>query len=271
MSDQSDIPREMPPLVTANPAGLTTFEYFSEHIAAISALVTVFVGLGSTCMLFGYIVALDGGLLRLIQYTDVLQFGLETVVFLGFGLALVSVYVAAVRWMQQRRKDAHEPDSPWTVVATGIVLLPVSLFYAWGTNRDSPGAWFRDLVSLFFYAVGIAVIFLYLPNTWKRRPVIVVFFRANLILIFIAVGAATKGAVLGMGKTYDVSANQQFDDVIIALTLGRGTVLYDHKAEHTLSFASQISGRSFRMGKRAGWTIFLINPGTPRAQVSASQ
>jgi hypothetical protein len=252
MSNQSDFPREMPPLFTAKPAGPTRFEYFSEHIAAISALVTLFVGLGSTCMLFGYIVALDGGLLRLIQYSDVLQFGLETVFFLGFGLALVSVYVAAVRWMQQRRKDAHKPDSTWAVVATGILLLLVSLYYAWGTNRDSPGAWFRDLVSLFFYAVGIAVISLYLPKTWKRRPVIVVFFCANLILIFIAVGAATKGAVLGIGKTYDVSAKQQFDDVIVALTLARGTVLYDPKERHVIVVRESDITKIVPHGKKSG-------------------
>jgi hypothetical protein len=103
MSDQSDFPREMPPLVTAKPAGLTTFEYFSEHVVAISALTTLFVGLGSTCMLFGYVFALDRDLLRLVQYSDVLQFGLETIVFLGFGLALASLYGAAFRWSPLRK------------------------------------------------------------------------------------------------------------------------------------------------------------------------
>jgi hypothetical protein len=94
MSDQSDFPREMPPLVNAKPAGPKTFEYFSTHIVAISALATLCVGLGSTCMLFGYVFTLDRDLLRLVQYSDVLQFGLETVVFLGFGLAFVSLAVA---------------------------------------------------------------------------------------------------------------------------------------------------------------------------------
>src|SRR3954453_23708613 len=50
----------------------------------------------------------------------------------------------------------------------------------------------------------------------------------------IAVAAVTKELLLSTSRSYDVSAKQQFDNVVIALTLGRGTVLFDRNARHII-------------------------------------
>jgi hypothetical protein len=71
-------------------------------------------------------------------------------------------------------------------------------------------------------------------------------------LVFIAVGAVTKEIVLSTGESYDVSAKQQFDDVIIALTLGRGTVLYDPKKRHVIVVRESDITKIVPHGKQSG-------------------
>jgi hypothetical protein len=44
----------------------------------------------------------------------------------------------------------------------------------------------------------------------------------------------TEEFVIQTSNSYDVTAKQQFNDVVIALTLARGTVLYDRKAKQII-------------------------------------
>jgi hypothetical protein len=109
-----------------------------------------------------------------------------------------------------------------------------------------------DLYCLCLYAVMFAALFLLYFKPWARRPSFILFCCGNLILFFIAVGAVTKEILLSTSRSYDVSAKQQFDNVIIALTLGRGTVLYDRKAKHIIVIRESDITKIVPHGKKSG-------------------
>jgi len=89
-------------------------------------------------------------------------------------------------------------------------------------------------------------------KTWARRPSVILFCCGNVILIFIAVGDVTKELLLSTSRSYDVSAKQQFDNVVIALTLGRGTVLFDRNARHIIVIRESDITKIVPHGKKSG-------------------
>jgi hypothetical protein len=240
MSDQ-DFFRSMPPLATKTSPLRDRFEYFSEHIVAISALATLAVALASTCMLFGFVFALDRDLLRLIQYSDVLQFGLETVVFLFLSSCLTGlfgVFFDLVRSMEIRRSIRLVALFLITNAQTTLFL---QAFYVTSSNGNS-SPWIMIFSPAFHVYFIIPYTFLSAVLLMRaalvggpRKPLILILTGANMIIALIAVGVGTEEVIIETARPYDVTTTKQrFDEVILALTLGRGTVLYDRKARHTI-------------------------------------
>jgi hypothetical protein len=88
---------------------------------------------------------------------------------------------------------------------------------------------------LIVYAAVVTVLIYTLVRRWSTlRLGMMIIASANVIVMFVCIGIVSEEVTLSTGRSYDVSAKEQFDDVIIALTLGRGTVLYDRKAKHII-------------------------------------
>jgi hypothetical protein len=261
MSEQEDLPRNMPNLIISKPNPIKRFEYASTHIAAITAAVTASIGLGATCMLFGYVWALDRDLLRLVQYSDVLQFALETVIFLGFALLALWLYTFVTIWRVRRNESPPKPGFERRFIGIFSSFYFLCAVYVLAT-RAVFGIEFLplDLNVFAFYALTTSVTaFLFVRFRELRRPGIVMVICVNAVILLIATGSISEKLIISTSRSYDVSAKEQFNDVIIALTLARGTVLYDRKAEHIIVIRESDITKIVPHGEKAGNAISRPN------------
>jgi len=261
MGDQEDLPRSMPDLVASKPTVIagsegsslpshkqtikTAFEYFSTHVVAISVAATVFVAATATAMMFGYMAVLDIHLIAIAQHSDVFSFAFQAMLVILAALIVVAVYAlfAASAWVQTQAIKMTQETLRRNLGSLKISVFVFSFFAVWQSLDpliSDPLILVSSRNIILFYAtvytpMGFGLLAaMFLTGTiallirsgeWKWSTLALVLL--SLACVFFGLGSASARIRLYARETYNVTTKlDHFENVILALTLGRGVVLY---------------------------------------------
>ena len=202
--------------------------FITAHFAVFSALSLVVIVLSSTIFLYGYLTAFDWQLIWIIEYPDILKFGLVA-------LAVISSFIFIIQGIVANIVDAarRQGKAQWTalgvIIALIISLWVVSLAVEWRT----------EAVPRYAMYGSILVSVLWLISTSRLLTVLVVYRRTMkaeriiFIFVFVLFGVGVYGGTFGAyakyskGLTHDVFLkDRQMSNVRLVLFTSHHTVLY---------------------------------------------
>jgi hypothetical protein len=105
------------------PRELQLLGFISQHFAVFSLLGAAFVVLCSTLFLYGYLSVFDRQLIWIIEYPDILKFGL-------IALAVISTFIWTIHWFIENaisaaRSEKRRVTTVGIIVAVALVLFVI--------------------------------------------------------------------------------------------------------------------------------------------------
>jgi len=214
--------------VPKEPPALQLLSFISGHFAVFSLLGLMAVVLCSTLFLYGYLSVFDWQLIWIIEYPDILKFGLVALavifsVILGLQAILVHLSIASTYKGKARAMYVV------FIIALAIALLAILMVIEWRTEAEPRYQMYGSFLASAFFLIGVSL------GIWevveRRRTISAQRIAFVVIFLFMAVG--TFGGSFGTyakyskGLTHDVFLkDRQMSDVRLVLFTSHHTVLY---------------------------------------------
>lgn len=218
------------------PPALQLLSFISRHFAVFSLLGLVAVVLCSTLFLYGYLTVFDWQLIWIIEYPDILKFGLVMLAVISGMVWFGQVFVASLMGLRYA-------EGKWRVIwiVPGIVfvilffVIPLIIeWWEWWFNQAES----RYLMYIYFGGSVIALMVvsqLILAAVESRRTIKAeaMAFLALFIALWLFAGMGVLGATLGTYAKYSKSLthdvflkDRQMSNVRLVLFTSHHTVLY---------------------------------------------
>ncbi|MGO9401587.1 MAG: hypothetical protein ACLP19_27655 [Xanthobacteraceae bacterium] len=201
-------------------------EKITQHFAVISTTITATAILSSTVFLYGYLSVFDWRLIWIIEYGDVLKFGLVVLAVLASFAGLYSIYV----------EDAYDfiakPERRSFLVK--IITLFFFISFASHMLADETGKEHFYMLHITLHLSWLALIGLVVIAAFhisQKTPITGKFVWDNLVLITITLGlfGTTFGYytrdTFGFRHTVSIKGNEMRDVGVVMIT-SHHTVLY---------------------------------------------
>jgi hypothetical protein len=214
--ETSPAPKETP--------ALRLLSFISGHFAVFSLLGLVAIVLCSTLFLYGYLAVFDWQLIWIIEYPDILKFGLVALAVISSIILAVSAFIANLI-VTSRSKVGRAMFV--VIIALGIALLVTLVALKWPTEAEPRYEMYGSFgVSAgFLIAVSLGI--------WGVVERTIGAERIGFVVLFLFLSMGSFGSTFGTyvkyakGLTHDVFLkDREMSDVRLVLFTSHHTVLY---------------------------------------------
>ena len=204
----------------AEPAAQKLLSFITAHFAVCSLLGLVGVVLCCTLFLYGYLSVFDIQLIWIIEYPDILKFGLVALALISTTIFLIHVFVQNI-FTASRLKGKKR--ATFVVLIVALAIVGVGLFVA-----SNPSEIYWSFATTIMLLIASSLMIWDLVE--RRRPIqYIIFIFASLLL-----NVGSFGGTLGVytkyskgGLTHDVFLkDRQMSNVRLVLFTSHHTVLY---------------------------------------------
>jgi hypothetical protein len=216
--ETSPAPKETP--------ALRLLSFISGHFAVFSLLGLVAIVLCSTLFLYGYLAVFDWQLIWIIEYPDILKFGLVALAVISSIILAVSAFIANLI-AASRSKGKAPAMFLVVIIALGIALLVTLVALKWPTEAEPRYEMYGSFgVSAgFLIAVSLGI--------WGVVERTIGAERIGFVVLFLFLSMGSFGSTFGTyvkyakGLTHDVFLkDREMSDVRLVLFTSHHTVLY---------------------------------------------
>jgi len=209
------------------PRELRLLSFISEHFAVFSLLGLLFAVLCSTLFLYGYLTVFDQQLIWIIEYPDILKFGLVALAVLSTIILIVQALIANAI-SAARLEGKTRAAAVGVIIAVTLALWAISVIIEWRTQAAPR---YEMYVFLGISAVLLIALSVAISDVIEGRIIKVERIAFVVVGLFVSLGAfgATFGtyAKYSKGPTHDVFLkDREMTNVRLVLFTTHHTVLY---------------------------------------------
>src|SRR5262245_1477384 len=212
----------------AEPAAQKLLSFITAHFAAFSLLGLVVVVLCCTLFLYGYLSVFDWQLIWIIEYPDILKFGLVALaVIFGIILGLYGILMNLIA--STRYKGKARVLYVVVIIALAIALWAIPVAIEWRTEAEPRYQMYGSFLvsAIFLIAVSLGI--------WEvvERCRTISVERIAFVVMFLFISVGSFGGSFGTyakyskGLTHDVFLkDRQMSNVRLVLFTSHHTVIY---------------------------------------------
>jgi hypothetical protein len=203
----------------------------TENFAVLSSSTLVLAVLCATVFLYGYLAVFDWHLIWIVEYSDILKFGLVAVAIISGSVLIIQQLFNYVMIVMEKQGKAR-----WVFIAVlGIMLIAP---YAYGIYSESRMPSPRYLL---YTSIGLstALFAMLVFAVWQsvKKPSRWNFFEIGGAVFFLTIALGSFGSTMGFyvksekGYEHDISLkDRDLTDVRLVMFTSHHTIIYDGTA-----------------------------------------
>jgi len=207
---------------------LRLLSFISGYFAVFSLLGLVAIVLCSTLFLYGYLSVFDWQLIWIIEYPDILKFGLVALAVISSIILAITTIVAHLIASSRHRGKARAMYVV-AIIVFAIALLAIPVVLEWHTEAEARGQMYASFGVSAMFLIGVLLGIWGVVERLRTISAESIAFVVLFLLVSVGIFGATFGtyAKYSKGLTHDVFLkDREMSDVRLVLFTSHHTVLY---------------------------------------------